>query len=206
MPDHATQGTLRIVLTGGPGGGKTTVATTLQGLDPDRFALVPEAASLLFSGGFPRDESPWAARPTQRAIFHVQRNLEDLQAARFPDRVLLCDRGSLDGTAYWPDTAEDFFTSLGSTLADELRRYDAVVFFETAAAGSSWRAGNTLARPESAAVARTLDARLREIWSQHPRFLLVPATQAFSRKVEAGVAALRGVIATLQREPTEHRG
>ena len=58
-----------------------------------------------------------------------------IQAAEFPDRILLCDRGTADGGAYWPDGSTDFFESVGTTQADELARYDAVIFFETAAKG-----------------------------------------------------------------------
>jgi hypothetical protein len=38
----------------------------------------------------------------------VQRNLEDVQAALYPERVLLCDRGTVDGAAYWPGEPHHF--------------------------------------------------------------------------------------------------
>lgn len=84
----------RVVLTGGPGGGKTTAADLLRREIGDKVIVVPEAATLLFSGGFPRPAEPQARRSAQGAIYHVQRNLEDIQAAQYPDRVLLCDRGT----------------------------------------------------------------------------------------------------------------
>lgn len=46
--------TLRIALTGGPGGGKTTAADLLRREFSTRVALVPETATMLFTGGFPR--------------------------------------------------------------------------------------------------------------------------------------------------------
>ena len=42
----------RIVLTGGPGGGKTTAADLFRREIGDRVVLVPEAATILFQGGF----------------------------------------------------------------------------------------------------------------------------------------------------------
>ena len=42
---------------------------------------------------------------------HVQRNLEDIHAALYPDRILLCDRGTLDGAVYWPNKSADFFAA-----------------------------------------------------------------------------------------------
>src|SRR3954468_19838014 len=91
----------RIVLTGGPGGGKTTAADLLRRELGSRVVIVPESATILFAGGFPRPAHLDANRSAQSAIFHVQRNLEDVQSALYPDRVLLCDRGTLDGAAYW---------------------------------------------------------------------------------------------------------
>ena len=51
-------GRCRIVLTGGPGGGKTTAGDLFRREFGERVVLVPEAATLLFSGGFPRVEEP----------------------------------------------------------------------------------------------------------------------------------------------------
>ena len=95
------------------------------------------AATILFQGGFPRSLDPHAARIAQTAIFHVQRNLEDVQAALYPSRTLLCDRGTVDGAAYWPGKPDEYFAAVGTTFDTELRRYDAVIFFESAALGGS---------------------------------------------------------------------
>jgi DNA helicase TIP49 (TBP-interacting protein) len=80
----------RIVLTGGPGGGKTTAADLYRREIGDDVVVVPEAATLLFSGGFPRAPGELARQAAQRAIFHVQRGLEDVQSAQYPGRILLC--------------------------------------------------------------------------------------------------------------------
>ncbi len=45
---------MKVVLTGGPSGGKTTLAATIQKEFSDQVLIVSEAASMLFSGGFPR--------------------------------------------------------------------------------------------------------------------------------------------------------
>ena len=123
----------RIALTGGPGGGKTTAADLFRRELGESVVIVPESATILFAGGFPRSHQVDAGRAVQTAIFHVQRNLEDVQSALFPERVLLCDRGTVDGAAYWPNGDRDFFEAMGTSFETELQRYDAVVFFETAA-------------------------------------------------------------------------
>ncbi len=75
----------RIVLTGGPGGGKTTAADLFRRELGERVVIVPESATILFAGGFPRSKQVDACRSAQAAVFHVQRSLEDVQSALFPD-------------------------------------------------------------------------------------------------------------------------
>lgn len=190
-------GRCRIVLTGGPGGGKTTAADLFRREIGERVVVVPEAATLLFSGGFPRSNAPLALHAAQKAIYHVQRNLEEAQAALFPERILLCDRGTVDGAAYWPDEPHGFFGAVGSTLETELGRYDAVIFFETAAAGGLNIEGGNPVRNESIEQALAVDQRLRALWSKHPKFVLVPHNASFFKKISFGLAVIDGIVSEL---------
>lgn len=190
-------GRCRIVLTGGPGGGKTTAADLFRREIGERVVVVPEAATLLFSGGFPRSNAPLALHAAQKAIYHVQRNLEEAQAALFPERILLCDRGTVDGAAYWPDEPHHFFGAVGSTLEAELGRYDAVIFFETAAAGGLNIEGGNPIRNESIEQALAVDQRLRALWSKHPKFVLVPHNTSFFKKISFGLAVIDGIVSEL---------
>lgn len=195
MPPSAAGPTCpRIVVTGGPGGGKTTAVDLFRRELGERLVVVPEVATLLFSGGFPRRPDPEASRAAQRAIYHVQCNLEEIQAACFPHRTLLCDRGTVDGAAYWPPDHQSYFDSLGTDLATELGRYHAVLFFESAAVGGLGIEGGNRERIESIAEAAALDARLRRLWEQHPSFHLVPHQQSFLGKIQLGLEALQRVL------------
>ena len=80
----------RIVLTGGRGGGKTTAADLFRREIGERVVIVPEAATLLFSGGFPRASTPPAIHAVQRAIYHVQRNPCPVFRANFTSSVFAC--------------------------------------------------------------------------------------------------------------------
>lgn len=193
--DGEGNGRLRIVLTGGPGGGKTTAADLFRREIGEEVIVVPESATILFAGGFPRVHDERAERSIQHAIFHTQRSLEDIQAATYPDRILLCDRGTVDGAAYWPDGPDDFFAAQGTTHEAELTRYDAVLFFETAAVGGLRFEGGNRYRIEDEAEAVALDRRLRALWSPHPRFFLVPHNRSFLRKITMGLGILESVVA-----------
>ncbi|HUW02582.1 MAG TPA: AAA family ATPase [Acidimicrobiales bacterium] len=188
------------MLTGGPGGGKTTAADLLHREIGDRIVVVPEAATMLFTGGFPRPVDPEARRSVQAAIFHVQRNLEDIQAARYPERILLCDRGTVDGGAYWPDGADGFFTSVDTSHAAELARYDAVIFFETAALGAHGFESENPVRTETQQQAVDLDARLRDLWMPHPRFTVIPHASSFFAKMTTGIRLLESLVAEVATE------
>lgn len=200
MKSTDDNGHCRIVLSGGPGGGKTTAADLFRREIGDKVVIVPEAGTILFSGGFPRSKEKASIIAAQKAIFHVQRNLEIVQAAQFPDRILLCDRGTVDGGAYWPGEPHEFFHTLGTTLDKELAHYDAVIFFESAAVGGMSIEGGNPIRNESIDQAIALDTRLRKLWSKHPRFILVPHNPSFFKKISFGLAAMDSIVAELCRE------
>lgn len=200
VPDDCPR-PLRIAVTGGPGGGKTTAADLFRREIGPRVALVPEAATLVFSSGFPRSQNPEQLKIIQRAIYQIQRDMEDLYQLQHPGCILLCDRGTVDGAAYWPGVRKhDFFTAQGTTLKRELARYDAVLFFESAACGGlDIKTGNSV-RNETTMEAAALDARLKSFWSRHPLFVHVPHNPSFFKKIASGLAALEEIVARLEED------
>lgn len=197
MSKSGVNGRRRVVVTGGPGGGKTTAVDFFRREIGDQLVIVPEAATMIFSGGFPRSAEAHACMAAQRAIYHVQRNLEDVQSARYPERVLLCDRGTVDGAVYWPGEPDGFFRELGTSLEAELERYDAVIFFESAAVGGMGIEGGNPIRNETLAEAAVLNSQLREIWGKHPHFKVVEHNPSFYRKLGLGLDALSETIRKL---------
>lgn len=184
----------KIALTGGPGGGKSTASELFKREYKDFISLVPEVATLLFKGGYPRFDSPLIIESIQSSIFHVQQNIENTYSTLFPHHTLLCDRGTVDGAAYWPKGPKDFFDTMGTSLEEELAKYDAVIFFETAAAGGmTIELGNPI-RNEDQRKAIELDLRLRELWSQHPNFVYICNAPSFLIKIQNGIAAMNEII------------
>ncbi|HEY5951152.1 MAG TPA: ATP-binding protein [Kofleriaceae bacterium] len=181
----------RIVLTGGPGAGKTAVLETMRKTLCKHVMVVPESAGLVFGGGFPRGTTPEARRAAQRAIFYVQRELE---VAIMPENVsiALCDRGTIDGLAYWPGPGE-LWPQVGTTLDEQLARYHAVIHLRTPPIEHGYNNQNPL-RTESAKEAAVIDARIAEAWARHPRRFEVPAMENFLAKVARVVEIVRSEL------------
>ena len=182
----------RIVVTGGPGAGKTSVFRELVNTYAARVAGVSEVATSLLAHVFPPVQSHAERHAVQRAIFTVQRSLEAIHdGRRGPDQVLLCDRGVPDGAGYWPEGPAAFFAAMGADWDAEILRYDAVLFLETAAAGGLSIAAGNATRTETLAAAVRVDAQLRSVWSKHPNCVFVAHEADFGTKVERGTAVLR---------------
>jgi hypothetical protein len=188
-------GVRRIAVTGGPGAGKTTIWQELAAQHQDKLVAVPEVATLMFKHVFPSVTNELERHAVQRAIFGVQKELERVHEARLrPGQILLCDRGTPDGGGYWPSGHRAFFDAMGTCWEDELARYDAVLFLETAAAGGFSIAQGNAIRTEDLRTAIEIDRRLRDVWSRHPRFVHVPHERDFAVKVARGGEVLRGFL------------
>jgi len=190
----------RIVLTGGPGAGKTAVLELARQAFCAHVVVVPEAASLLFKGGFPRGSSEAQRQAAQRAMYFVQRELECSAAADRNPAVLLCDRGTLDGLAYWPGDPALFWENAHSSCQEQLARYDVIIHLRTPSAGNGYNHQNP-ARIESAVEAADIDARIGQVWSAHPRRFEVPSTPGFLEKASRTLALIQQELPACCRPP-----
>ena len=192
-----TSGDLRrprmIVVTGGPGAGKTAVLEVARRHFCRHVQFTPEAASILFRGGFPRGLLPREERAAQRAIFHVQLELERMSFEEPRAEVVLCDRGTLDGAAYWPEGTESFWTETGMTRSEMLLRYDAVIHLMTppVTAGYDHTKPVRIESPEQAAL---IDQRLALAWADHPHRYVVPWTDGFFSKLSLAMALIQDLL------------
>jgi len=170
-----------VVLTGGPGGGKTAVLEIARKHFEQRVVVLPEAATIVFGGGFPRGASAAARRAAQRAIFHVQAELERMAIEEGRAAVVLCDRGTVDGIAYWPDAPEAFWRALGTTHDAEIAHYATVIHLRTPPADGGYDHSNGV-RSESAQEAARIDERIAAAWSRHPRRFFINSEKEFIAK------------------------
>lgn len=181
----------RIVLTGGPGAGKTAVLELVRKSVCEHVVVLPEAASIVFGGGFPRTQSAPVRCASQRAIFFVQRELEAAAEGANP-AIVLCDRGTVDGAAYWPGPGT-LWSSLGTTRLEQLARYDAVIHLRTPAAGHGYDRANPL-RLETPEDAARIDERIALEWDGHPRVFVVQADDEFVVKAHLALDLVRAEL------------
>ena len=173
----------KIALTGGPNSGKTTALSVLKEPFGPRVELVKEAATMIFSGGFPRkDGSPEHVRTAQRIIFFATRQMESLAEESSDAELIVCDRGTVDAAVYWPEGVEDFFKHMGTTLDAELARYDAVLHLSPPPEKDFYQATNV--RTENLQQAFEIDDKILKIWENHPNRLVVDGKEHFIEKAE----------------------
>jgi predicted ATPase len=178
-----------VVVTGGPGAGKTALLELARRISCEHVAVLPESASIVFGGGFPRLRDDPARSCSQRAIFHVQSELEALARGRKNTALVLCDRGTVDGLAYWPAGPGDYWAQLGTSHEKELARYDGVLHLEVPPAQHGY--ATTAMRIESPDEAASIDDRIAEAWAAHPQVERVASNANFVTKMDEATQALR---------------
>lgn len=186
----------KVVFTGGPSGGKTSIIEVVQRHFGKKVTVVPEAATILYGGGFPRLPGDDNMRHIQRAIYYTVRELEEIVALNNPQAsVILCDRGTLDGLAYWPKEGEQFLDSLKSSLEEEYKRYSIVIHLRSPKQELSYQMSKT--RIESHKESLLLDKKMDRVWESHPNRFIVEEEKDFLVKVNRVIQILENEIPRL---------
>ena len=204
----------RIVLTGGPAAGKTTlISRVLKEFKQDdgwKVITIPETATELMAGFGIR---PFGGCMTmlefQYFVVADQLHKEQLAlkaAEMVPEDnvIVLYDRALFDDKAYVTD--EEFRTvlaSFGKTEAEVLAGYDAVLHLVSCAKGAefAYNFGNKV-RYESVEGAREMDDRTIRAWSEHPKLRIIDNSVDFEDKM---TRALRAVYECLgEKAPEQH--
>jgi predicted ATPase len=187
----------RIVLTGGPGAGKTVVAKHMVARHPDKFVLVAEAATQVYEAL----QTRWdrldleGRRDVQRKIYRLQVTQEAKILADHPGKILLLDRGTIDGAAYWPEGPDEYWRDLRTSLAAELQRYDAIIWMQTSAALGLYDGDlSNACRFEHPEAAIESGIRLKELWGGHACLRSVSAYPNFADKIAAVDSAIEQLL------------
>ncbi len=181
-----------IVITGGPSGGKTTLIEAIKKELGKEVTTIPEAASLLYRGGLPRAQNAQTLMHVQRAIYFLQRELEGIVIDQAKTKTIVCDRGSLDGIAYWPEIMTSFFESLQTNESTEISRYQWVLHLDTATS-DTYETTNPL-RTENYEEAWKLNEKIKKAWSRHPQHLIVPSNSDFFSKMALCLHLIQSIM------------
>jgi hypothetical protein len=167
-----------VVLTGGPGGGKSTLIEELK-KDPawsGRLLTLPQAVQAMHAVNLSPREKLF-----QRALVNLQMGLEDGLVRALEDAgplLILCHRGSLDPLAFWrlrgwPE--DEFFQFTRTCRENHYRRYAAIIHLVTAADGAplAYQQGPQVNRPEKPEDAIRLDRWLQQAWGCHPNYFRI---------------------------------
>jgi hypothetical protein len=155
--------------------------------------IVPEAATLLFTGGATFTGATTAQISVfQQSLLRTQMALEDnffrIASASTKPSVLLCDRGAMDGKAYMASAEWNTMLHANNwdpvSLRDE--RYDLVIHMVSAADGAVpfYQVDNNTARTESVEEACAVDKRTQNAWVGHPHLRIVDNRTAFREKID----------------------
>ena len=186
----------RIVLTGGPAAGKTTlISRILKEFTQEKgwkVVIIPETATELISG-FGIGPFPGCMSMLEFQYFVIEDQLHKerlaLKAAEtVPEEKVLViyDRAIFDDKAYISDEEfREVLAHFGKTEEELLAGYDAVLHLVSCAKGAefAYDYGNA-ARYETVEQAAALDDRIIAAWTGHPHLRIIDNTTAFEEKLE----------------------
>lgn len=172
---------VKLVLTGGPCGGKSTgIAVIEQALSDRGYKVIvqEEIATIVINSGI--NPSVISNKAFQKMILELQieRDKTYEKAISEIDKqvVIIYDRGLMDGLGYIDKKDfKEIVNSLGFTIADIRDCYDGVFNLVTAADGARefYTLENNKARSESAEQAIEADRKLQEAWTGHSHLRII---------------------------------
>ena len=207
---------MRVVLTGGPCGGKSSAlkglkeAATEHGFD---VWSVPEVATTVMNAGFMWNVPQKIQFQTIVAQLQLQLERPLLQLAGEKinrPTIMIFDRGMLDGKSFVNDDEwEQILNKNNYTHAKSLGRYDCVVHLVTAANGAplSYKHnsegqeitddnGHPVTRRETPEEAIEQDEKLQQCWSDHPKHFIIHNNET----AEEEEAAKEGTTTAFERK------
>ena len=185
---------LKIVLTGGPCGGKTT---SIQKIEEEftekgyQVLIVPEAATLLINSGIkPFGNNCLSMYEFQKYVMSTQMYLESLATKCAEETetptLIICDRGLLDDKAYVSESEfEQLLKEFNQKEFKLMSRYDLVIHLKTAADGKEefYTLANNNSRTETPEEARQKDQKTLNSWLGHEKLVIIGNDTDFQNKI-----------------------
>ena len=208
----------RIVLTGGPAAGKTTlISRILKEFKQDdgwKVITIPETATELISGfGIKPFGNCMSMLAFQDFVIADQLHKEKLaldaaQVVPEENILVIYDRALMDNKAYISD--EEFAATIakfdGRTEQRVLANYDMVLHLVTCAKGAEFAYNlENNARTESLAYAREMDDRTLRAWSAHPNLKIIDNSVNFADKIQRALQEIYRAVGEPEPMPKKHK-
>ena len=209
---------VRIVLTGGPAAGKTTlISRILKEFKQDdgwKVITIPETATELISAfGIKPFGNCVTMLEFQDFVIadQIHKEMLALKAAEMvPENnvLVIYDRALMDDKAYISD--EEFRQVIakfdGRTEESVLANYDAVIHLVSCAKGAefAYNFGND-ARTESIEYAREMDDRTLRAWSAHPNLRIVDNSVDFEEKINRALREVYRIVGEPEPMAKKHK-
>ncbi|MDO5444401.1 MAG: AAA family ATPase [Eubacteriales bacterium] len=207
----------KIVLTGGPAAGKTTLISRIlkefKQEDGWKVITIPESATDLISGfGIKPFGNCVSMEDFQYFVISDQLHKEQLAlkaTEMVPEEnvLVIYDRAIFDDLAYI--TTEQFEKTLsyfGKSPDEVMAGYDAVLHLVTCAKGAefAYNFGNA-ARYEDVSVAREKDDMTLKVWSSHPNLSIIDNSVDFEDKINRAIAKIYEILGQSVPEVSKHK-
>lgn len=189
-----TMSVTKIVITGGPCGGKTTALEYIKKVFGEKgwtVLFIPETATELINAGV----TPLSCKNNfefQCGLMRLQLEKEKVymraaQGMKNEKVLLVCDRGAVDNKAYMGE--EEFRRVLEELSENELHlrdEYEAVFHLVTAADGAEefYSNANNSARYEDIQAAREVDRKIIAAWTGHSHLRIIDNSTGFEEKLK----------------------
>ena len=207
----------RIVLTGGPAAGKTTlISRILKEFKQDdgwKVITIPETATELISGfGIRPFGNCVSMLDFQYFVIADQLHKEKLAlkgAQMVPEEnvLIIYDRALFDDKAYITDEQfRDILAYFGKTEQEVLSGYDAVLHLVSCAKGAefAYNFGNE-ARYEPLETAREKDDLTLRAWKDHPNLKVIDNAVDFEDKLRRGIRAIYDCLGLTAPQEVWHK-
>jgi adenylate cyclase len=207
-----TSVTNRIVVTGGPLGGKSYTLNFLQNTYGHKARFMSEVASMLLASGYPqpgRDleySEKWLDY-INRVIIPTQKSMEEghLHAAELSGaHAMFFDRGLLDPAAYMAGGRTVLQDRYGLNIEEVMDRYTMVIHLESIACKDKHLydelCGTNPSRYDTADQAIERDMALREAWAGHPNWVFIESNGVMDDGILARVLAVVSPILDIEIE------
>lgn len=202
----------KIVLTGGPCAGKTTaLVRVIEHFSSLGFKVftIPEVPTLFTQAGMNYlTTNKGFFYEGEKATLEIQLALEDKflrMAQECVDEqpcLIVCDRGTMDISAYMePDTWNEITHAVGTSTPELRQRYDAILHLVSAADGAEqyYTTANNASRnerndEEGLRIARMLDKKVIKAWTGHPHLRVINNNEDFDKKLNRVIKEISAVL------------